>query len=245
MKNNELIYGLHAVKTLLQTRPKDVLQLFVQQDRTDHRLREVMTLAESFDIRSEVMAKAQFEKKFGSVNHQGVAVLCRVTQLLTEDDLLSDIEDKKSLLLLVLDGVQDPHNLGACLRSANAMGVHAVIIPKDRAASVTDVVKKVACGAAEHTPVIAITNLNRFLQQIKDAGVWLVGLDAEGTQMLSQVDLKGKIAIVMGHEGDGLRRLTKEACDHLAKIPMLGVVESLNVSVATGIALYEAVRQRS
>ena len=133
MKNNELIYGLHAVKTLLQTRPKDVLQLFVQQDRTDHRLCEVMTLAESFDIRSEVMAKAQFEKKFGSVNHQGVAVLCRVTQLLTEDDLLSDIEDKKSLLLLVLDGVQDPHNLGACLRSANAMGVHAVIIPKDRA----------------------------------------------------------------------------------------------------------------
>lgn len=244
-KQNETIYGLHAVKTLLQTRPQDVLQLFIQQDRQDHRMREITTLTEAFGVRTEILSRAQFEKRLGQVNHQGVAAVCHAMCALTESDLLKQIEDTKSILLLVLDGVQDPHNLGACLRSANAMGVHAVITPKDRAASVTEVVKKVACGAAEHTPIIAVTNLNRFLEQIKEAGVWLVGLAAEGSQTIASVDLKGKIAIVMGNEGDGLRRLTKEACDYLVNIPMCGVVESLNVSVATGIALYEVMRQRA
>lgn len=246
MKPSELIYGYHPVKTVLQTRPQDVLQLFVQGERQDQRLRDLIALAESADVRYELLSKAQLEKKLGDVNHQGVAVNCRALSALTEADLMQLIEQVNTpVLLLILDGVQDPHNLGACLRSANAMGVHAVIAPKDRAASITDVVRKVACGAAEQTPFIAVTNLHRLLKQIKEAGVWLVGLDEDGTEQLAQVDMKGKIGIVMGSEGDGLRRLTKEACDYVAKIPMMGVVESLNVSVATGIALYEVQKQRS
>lgn len=244
-KSGELLYGFHAIKMALQTRPKDILQLFVQNSREDKRLKELAVLAESAGVPLQTAQKQFFEKNAGEVNHQGVIAFCRPLEQMSEAALLKAIEEKKSVLLLILDGVQDPHNLGACLRSANAMGVFAVIAPKDRAAGMTEVVRKVACGAAEHTPFIAVTNLQRFLDQVKALGVWLVGLDAEGSQLISQVDLKGNIAIVMGNEGDGLRRLTKEACDYLAKIPMRGMVESLNVSVATGIALYEAVRQRS
>lgn len=162
-----------------------------------------------------------------------------------EKELLEFLENKTGpMVLLILDGVQDPHNLGACLRSANAFGVAAVIAPKDHAVGLTDTVRKVACGAAEHTPFIPVANLNRFLSQIKDHGFWLVGLAAEASIELSKIDLKGRIAIVMGGEGDGLRRLTKEACDYLAAIPMCGTVECLNVSVSTGIALYETQQQK-
>ena len=230
---------------MLQTRPQDVLQLFIVQERQDQRMRELLALADSLDVRYELVSKATLEKKCGDVTHQGIAAHCRALSTLSENDLLKQIENAKTpVLLLILDGVQDPHNLGACLRSSNAFGVNAVIAPKDRAASITEVVKKVACGAASLTPLLAVTNLHRFLKQLQEAGVWFVGLDAEGSQPLSTVDLKGNIGIVMGSEGDGLRRLTRDACDYLAQIPMTGTVESLNVSVATGIALYEVRRQR-
>ena len=163
---------------------------------------------------------------------------------LDEDDLIAALADWPDAFLLVLDGVQDPHNLGACLRTANAAGVHAVVAPKDRAVPMTETVRHVACGAAEHTPFVQVTNLARFLERAKEAGVWWVGTADEATQSLYEVDLKGRIGIVMGAEGKGIRRLTAEKCDFLVRIPMTGQVDCLNVSVATGVCLFEALRQR-
>lgn len=244
MTNDEFIYGFHSVKKILQTRPQDVIRLLLQDNRHDHRFHEIVKLAEEYHVKYEVISKAQLEKILDrAVSHQGIMVRCKPLSTWNEKTLLSFLENKSdSVLLLILDGVQDPHNLGACLRSANAFGVNAVIVPKDRAATLTDVVRKVACGAAEQTPFVAVTNLNRMMMQLKEQGVWMVGLDAEASLTLSQVDLTGKIGIVLGGEGGGLRRLTKESCDYLAKIPMVGNVESLNVSVATGVALYEVCR---
>ncbi|MCX7120496.1 MAG: 23S rRNA (guanosine(2251)-2'-O)-methyltransferase RlmB [Gammaproteobacteria bacterium] len=246
MKNHDIIYGLHAVKTALETRPRDVLQLLLLEGRHDQRFSEINALAEKAKVPRETMSNAQLEKIVGEhARHQGVIARCKPMAAWTEKTLMDCLENKSTpIVLLILDGVQDPHNLGACLRSANAFGVTAVIAPKDRAASITDVVRKVACGAAEHTPFIAVGNLHRTLLQLKEQGVWLVGLDSEASLGLSQVDLKGNIGIVMGGESDGMRRLTKEACDYLAQIPMQGSVESLNVSVATGVTLYEVRRQR-
>ena len=247
MHQDERIYGLHAVKTLLQTRPRDVIQLFLQNTRHDQRVNDIIRLAESAKVKYELVPTAQLEKMVGeSASHQGVVARCRPLSVWTEKNLMDCVENRTSpILLLILDGVQDPHNLGACLRSANAFGVTAVIAPKDRAAAMSDTVKKVACGAAEQTPFVAVANLHRTLLELKKQGVWLVGLDSEAELTLLQVDLKGNIGIVMGGEGDGMRRLTKEACDYLAKIPMQGTVESLNVSVATGVTLYEVRRQSS
>jgi 23S rRNA (guanosine2251-2'-O)-methyltransferase len=246
MKKQELIYGIHAVKTILKTRPQDVTQLIVLSNRQDQRLTELTDLAAKYKLPIESYAKGKLQDLLGDVNHQGVAAKCKALTAWSETDLIEHIENaSKPIVLLVLDGVQDPHNLGACLRSANAFGVTAVIAPKDRAASLTDVVKKVACGAAEQTPFVAVSNLNRTLKQLKEANVWLVGFDSEATLELTDIDLKGNIAIVMGGEGQGLRRLTRETCDYLAQIPMMGTVESLNVSVATGVALYETQRQRN
>lgn len=246
MKKYELIYGFHAVKTALQLRPHDVLQLYVQANRNDHRLAEMIALAKSFSISCDTLSKIKLQEMIGEDHlHQGVVAKCKPLTAWTEKDLMDHLENSKDrVILLVLDGVQDPHNLGACLRSANAFGVTAVIAPKDRAVSLTEVVRKVSCGAADQTPFIPVTNLSRALKQLQKAGVWLVGLDSEATMGLSEVDLKGNIGIVMGNEGQGLRRLTREACDYLAQIPMVGTVESLNVSVATGVALYETQRQR-
>lgn len=247
MKPTEIVYGIHAVKMLLQMRPHDVLRLCIQNNRSDQKINEIKKLAESFDIACEFMSSQQLQNQVGEVaRHQGIVAHCRMMRAWSENDLLQCIECAKNpVVLLVLDGVQDPHNLGACLRSANAFGVTAVIAPKDRAANVTEVVRKVASGAAEKTPFIAVTNLHRTMEQLKKAGVWFVGLEMDGVMLLSQVDLKKHIAIVLGGEGAGLRRLTKETCDYLASIPMYGSVENLNVSVAAGIALYEMRRQRS
>ncbi len=246
MKKQELIYGIHAVKTLLKTRPSDVIQLIVQEGRQDQRVAELTEMASAARIPCETVSKNKLQDWFKEgQNHQGIVAKCKPLSAWTENELFECIENATDrVVLLILDGVQDPHNLGACMRSANAFGVTAVIAPKDRAATLTDVVKKVACGAAEHTPFVAVTNLHRTIKQVQERGVWLVGLDSEGTLALADVDLKGNIGIVMGSEGQGLRRLTKEACDYLAKIPMQGMVESLNVSVATGIALYETRRQK-
>lgn len=246
MKNHELIYGLHAVKTALESRPRDVIQLFLQAGRHDQRFNEITLLAEKAKVPCETISKPQLEKMTGeNGRHQGIIARCKPLSAWTEKTLMDCVENRSTpIVLLILDGVQDPHNLGACMRSANAFGVTAIIAPKDRAASITEVVKKVACGAAEQTPFVAVANLHRTLLQLKEQGVWLVGLDSEATLELSQIDLKGNIGIVMGGESDGMRRLTKEACDYLAQIPMQGTVESLNVSVATGVTLYEMRRQR-
>lgn len=245
---NELIYGFHAVKMLLQTRPRDIIQLFVQSNRQDKRIAELIALAESSHVACNELSKAKMEALLGDavVVHQGIVARCKSMTPWTEKELLSYVENaSERLLLLILDGVQDPHNLGACLRSANAFGVTAVIAPKDRAASITDVVRKVSCGASEQTPFVTVANLNRTLTQLKEMNVWLMGLDSEASVTISDIDLTGHVAIVMGGEGDGLRRLTRETCDYLAKIPMVGNVESLNVSVATGVALYEVLQQRN
>lgn len=246
MKKHEFIYGMHAVKMVLQSRPRDVMELLVQSGRHDQRMTELLSLAEAHDISRNTLSRVKLEELVGEHSvHQGVVARCKPMAAWTEKDLMDCIEASTDrVVILILDGVQDPHNLGACLRSANAFGVTAVIAPKDRAVALTDVVRKVSCGAADQTPFIAVTNLNRVIKNLQEAGVWFVGLDSEATLSLSEVDLKGNIGIVMGGEGQGLRRLTREICDYLAKIPMRGTVESLNVSVATGVALYETQRQR-
>jgi len=247
MKQTETVIGFHAVQTILETRPGDVVRLMlVQSNRRDKRLTELMQLAKKNAIRCEQLPVSAIPKHLQEMAHQGVMAECYPLKPWEEGDLLDAIAaSEKSVLLLVLDEVQDPHNLGACLRSANAMGVMAVVVPKDRSAKITEVVRKVSSGASEQTPLVVVTNLSRSIKALQQTGVWFVGLDGQADVVLSSLDMTGSIAIVMGSEGQGLRRLTREACDHLAKIPMQGKVESLNVSVATGIALYEVLRQRA
>lgn len=245
MSQEALVFGLHAVRTLLQRHPERVAEVLLQKGREDLRASEVLSLAQQAGARVEWRQVADLDRLANGERHQGVCAQVKTSGPLGEgalDDLLDRLEGPP--LLLVLDGVQDPHNLGACLRTADATGVTAVIVPRDRAVGLSPTVRKVASGAAETVPLIQVTNLARTLRWLKERGVWLVGTDEEGTQALFAVDLKGPLAIVMGAEGQGMRRLTREACDLLIRIPMIGVIESLNVSVATGVVLYEAVRQR-
>ncbi len=244
----ELVFGIHAVAALLDRNPERVSELFVLDGRVDKRMQSLLSQAERAGKRAERTSRQKLDQLVQG-NHQGVVArvsyqASEVHAQWSEADLEGLIERADKPLLLVLDGVTDPHNLGACLRSADAAGVTAVIVPKDNAASITPVVRKVACGAAEVVPFIQVTNLARTLKQLQDARVWIVGTTGEADESLYQQDLKGPIAIVMGAEGAGMRRLTKEHCDFLVKLPMAGSVSSLNVSVATGICLFEAVRQR-
>lgn len=253
----ELVYGIHVIRHFLQSNPQQVLEIFLLDSREDKRIQEILTLTKQFGISFHKLDKKQFEKQFGMEGTQGVVAKVRLPDLLSEHDLPELIQhsaqsanhstDKTSgkPLFLILDGIQDPHNFGACLRTADACKVTAVITPKDRAAPVSAVVRKVASGAAETIPIVQVTNLSRTLEQLKELGVWIMGTSDAATQTLYQVDLSGPVAIVLGAEGAGLRRLTEEHCDVLMRIPMLGVVESLNVSVAAGVCLYEAVRQRT
>lgn len=243
-KTNRVV-GHHAVTELLRQQPEAILELLVQSDRRDRRMQELRDLAKSNKIGVQEMSKAELDK-LGVRGHQGVvATVSGGKDALAEQDLTALLAKAESTpLLLVLDGVTDPHNLGACLRSADAAGVTAVIVPKDKAVGLTPVVRKVASGAAETVPLVVVTNLARCLQSLQEQGVWLVGTDDEATVSLYEQDLTGPLAIVMGSEGAGLRRLTRECCDHLVSIPMAGELSSLNVSVATGVTLFEAVRQR-
>lgn len=244
-ENKNFVAGLHAVKALLSNHPERIIRLCVQADKRDKKLDEVLAIARKQSISLEQMPKAALDKLSNEANHQGVVAFCKKAPLYSESDLKSLLESlDEPPFVLVLDGVTDPHNLGACLRSADAAGVHAVIIAKDRAVGMTPVVSKVASGAAETMPLIQVTNLVRALELLKEMGVWLYGAAGEAEQSLYQAKLQGGIAIVMGAEGDGLRRLTRETCDVLLKIPMSGYVSSLNVSVATGVFLFEAKRQR-
>jgi 23S rRNA (guanosine2251-2'-O)-methyltransferase len=240
-----IVYGLHAVKMMLQQHPHSIRQLLLQEQPHNATLQELLNQAELLRIKVQILPKAQLDQLTQVGVHQGVVADCVNVPPYSEADLQELMATiHVPLLLLVLDGVQDPHNLGACLRSANAFGVHAVIVPKDRAAGITPVVRKVASGAAELTPLVVVTNLARTLRGLKDQGVWLYGADERATKRLSDVDFsKGNSALVLGSEGKGLRRLTRDLCDFLVKIPTRGVVSSLNVAVATGICLYEATRR--
>ena len=245
-----VIFGIHAVESALKQRPRDIRVLQLAEGRDDRRLNSLADLARNQGVAIERVSKSTL-KEMSLGRHQGaVAFMSGVSvgaakKELVEADLPELIAQQDGPgLWLVLDGVTDPHNLGACLRSADAAGVTAVLIPKDKSADITPVVSKVACGAAETVTLVKVTNLARALETLKQAGVWVYGMAGEAEQTLYDVDLKGSVAIVMGAEGDGLRRLTRETCDGLVKLPMLGSVTSLNVSVATGVSLYEVVRQR-
>lgn len=245
MSEESVVYGLHAVRTLLQQHPDRVSQLLVQRGREDARIAEVLKLAQAAKVRVAQRDVSELDRLASGDRHQGVCVHVRSAGVLGEG-ALDELLDKagSAPLLLVLDGVQDPHNLGACLRTADAAGVAAVIVPRDRAAGLSPTVRKVASGAAETVPLIQVVNLARTMRWLKERQIWIVGTDDEAPKSVYQTDLKGPLAIVLGAEGPGLRRLTKENCDALISIPMRGVVESLNVSVATGVVLYEALRQR-
>jgi 23S rRNA (guanosine2251-2'-O)-methyltransferase len=240
------VYGLHAVNAVLERAPERVLELWVAQPRDDARTRSLRERAETAGVRVQSVGGEALAKLVGDVAHQGAAAAVRPLKGWDEHDLVAALSQiAGDPLLLVLDGVTDPHNLGACLRTADAVGAHAVLIPKDRAAAVDGVVRKVAAGAAEFVPVATVTNLARTLDMLKERGIWVVGTDGEAPQTLYAADLKRPLALVFGAEGDGMRRLTRERCDFLVRIPMAGQVESLNVSVAAGVALFEARRQRA
>lgn len=241
------MFGFHAVLSRLRQHGASIQEILIDKDRVDARMKDLLHMAENASVRVMQVERARLDGiAGGNARHQGVIARVVDTPIPYKDihDILeSDL--KEPPFFLVLDGVEDPHNLGACLRVADAMGVHAVIAPKDRAAGLNATVRKVACGAAETVPFIAVTNLARTLRELKDAGVFIVGAAAEANADLPSTDLSGPLALVLGAEGTGLRRLTQENCDSLISIPMFGSVESLNVSVASGICLYEARRQRS
>lgn len=245
MKHVETIYGVHAVKSMLTRHPQRVLTVRLTDSRDDPRAREIEALAKKSGRTVQRVDARALKQTLGDVAHQGVVADVEPLPPWNEDDLLTALQTARDPLLLVLDGVQDPHNLGACLRTADACGALAVVIPKDRAAQLNATARKVAVGAAETTPVVAVTNLARALKLLKDAGLWIVGADAEGPQLAHEADLKGSTALVLGAEGAGLRQLTRQTCDFVVRLPQLGSVESLNVSVAAGMLLYEAVRQRT
>ena len=246
MSEETIVFGLHAVRTLLQQRPERASLLILQKGREDARATELMQLAQGAGVRTEWRDARELDRLAGSERHQGACLQVRAVGALGEG-ALDELLDRLSTppLLLVLDGVQDPHNLGACLRTADAAGVTAVIVPRDRAAGLSPTVRMVASGAAETMPLIQAVNLARTLRWLKEREVWIVGTDDQAPKPLYATPLTGPMALVLGAEGPGLRRLTKESCDLLVSIPMLGVVESLNVSVAAGVLLYEAVRQRA
>jgi 23S rRNA (guanosine2251-2'-O)-methyltransferase len=243
---SEKVYGLHAVRALLTRHAERVSSVIVAEQRTDPRVAQILQLCADAGKPVKRVAPTVFKQLFGEATHQGVYAEVAPLAPWREEELLAALirAEGKAPLVLVLDGVQDPHNLGACLRTADACGALAVVIPKDRAVQMTPTVRKVAAGAAETTPIAVVTNLARTLRLLKDAGLWIVGADAAAPKLAYETDLSGPIALVMGAEGSGLRQLTRETCDLTVRLPQQGAVESLNVSVATGMLLYEALRQR-
>lgn len=243
MSNTRPIFGFHAVTSRLRQNPDSIKEIFIDADRRDQRARELIKLVEFRNIRLISCDRERIDKITGNQRHQGITAIIDTTQgYLSIEDILATLSEPARFL--VLDGIQDPHNLGACLRVADAFNVHAVIAPKDRAAGLTAVVHKVACGAADTVPFIPVTNLARTMRVLKQQGIWVIGTDSNADCDLNTLDLKGPIAWVLGAEGQGMRRLTRETCDQVTRIPMLGNVESLNVSVSAGICLFETYRQQ-
>jgi 23S rRNA (guanosine2251-2'-O)-methyltransferase len=239
------IYGLHAVLAALMQTPEHVDAIWLDANRRDRRIGEIIQAAQAAHIKLHKVPRAKLDQLAGAARHQGVVARYRLEAKRDERQLGEFIANLSGVpFLLVLDGVQDPHNLGACLRSADAAGAHALIIPRDQAVSLTATVRRVACGAAETVPLFQVTNLSRTLKQLKDSGIWLVGAASDAAADLFTADLRGPLALVLGGEESGLRRLTRTHCDLMVQIPLYGSVSSLNVSVTAGICLYEAVRQR-
>lgn len=244
MKNRtQVLAGFHAVTARLRQSAGSIENLYVDETRRDKRMSDLLQLAQRSELPVHLVSAERLDSLAGSIRHQGVLAVAERLSLAQDVDEVFDTMQSPALLM-VLDGVTDPHNLGACLRTADAAGVHAVIAPKDRSVGLTPVVERVSCGASQTIPYLMVTNLARQLRDLKDRGVWIIGTDERGEQHPDQVDQTGPIAWVMGAEGKGMRRLTRDLCDHLVRIPMAGTVESLNVSVATGVCLYETVRQR-
>jgi 23S rRNA (guanosine2251-2'-O)-methyltransferase len=238
------LFGFHAVGVRLKTAPQSIIEIYYEPTRRDARMRQFLERVNEAGVRLIEADGLRLSKLAGSHGHQGVAARVEpVAQIHSLDDLLDSITGPA--LLLVLDGVTDPHNLGACLRVADGAGAQAVIAPKDHAVGVNATVAKVASGAAETVPYFMVTNLARTLNELKERNIWIIGTAEDAPKTLYQVDLKGPVALVLGAEGEGMRQLTRKTCDELISIPMQGAVESLNVSVASGVCLYEALRQRS
>ena len=243
--SGDLIFGIHAVESALTHDAKNVVELYIESDSANARLKELSERARDAGVKPHGRDRAALDRMTGGARHQGAVARYRAPPPRSESELYALVEKaQKDTLLLVLDGVTDPHNLGACLRSAEAAGATAVVVPKDKAAGITPTVRRAAAGAADRIAFFAVTNLARTLSALKERGVWLVGLDGDADKDFYALDLKGALAVVMGSEGEGMRRLTRESCDFLARIPMRGNMESLNVSVAAGVALFEALRQR-
>ena len=243
MSSPKVLFGFHAVGVRLKTTPRSIIEIYYEPTRRDARMRQFLERANEAGVRLIEADGMRLAKLAGSHGHQGVAARVEIlAQTSSLDDLLDGIEGPP--LLLVLDGVTDPHNLGACLRVADGAGAHAVIAPKDHAVGVNATVAKVASGAAETVPYFMVTNLARTLNELKERSIWCIGTSDGTTKTIYQADLKIPVALVMGAEGEGMRQLTRKTCDELVGIPMRGAVESLNVSVASGVCLYEALRQR-
>ena len=247
MSSHQVLAGFHAVTARLRHAPATIRQLYVEASRRDKRMQVLIEQARSADVRVHPVAPDRLDGLARGTRHQGVVALADANTLASDiDEVLDTLEEKGEVpFLLLLDGVTDPHNLGACLRTADAAGVHAVLAPRDRAVGLGATVHRVACGAADTVPYIMVTNLARTMRQLKQRGLWLVGTDDQAEGGMHSIDARRPMAWVMGAEGEGMRRLTRETCDELVTIPMLGAVESLNVSVASAICLYETVRQRS
>ncbi len=244
MDTSNLIYGIHAVLAALEGDAK-VTELWIEQSRKDKRVEPIVKLAKQKNIECKRVSSQWLKETLPDARHQGVVATLASIAVKSETEL-HRLLDKQEVapFILILDGVTDPHNLGACIRTAEAAGVHAIVVPKDKSCGMTATVRKVASGAAEILPFVQVTNLSRCLKALQERGIWIIGTDLATETSLYQQDLKGPLAIVMGAEAKGLRRLTRENCDSLVKLPMPGTVESLNVSVATGVVLFEAVRQR-
>ena len=243
---SENIYGIHAVQAVLANAPERLIEVYVLKGREDKRLQPLLNELYNVGVSVQFLNRQTLDKKADGEVHQGIIARIQPAKELNENDLDQILQHQQNPLLLVLDGITDPHNLGACLRTADAAGVCAVIMPRDKSAQLTSIARKVACGAAENVPLIRVTNLARTLRLLQqEYNVWVVGTAGEATESLYQTKLSGALALVMGAEGEGMRRLTREYCDQLISIPMAGSVSSLNVSVATGVCLFEIVRQRA
>lgn len=243
MKSRTAIYGFHAVGARIRHRPDSIVELLADRGRHDPRLKKLLFAARERGVAVRVVTSDELDKAAESPRHQGVVALVdAVLSVHSVEEVVAAADEPA--LLLILDGVQDPHNLGACLRVADALGAHAVIAPKDRSVGLTPTVEKVACGAAQTVPYVVVTNLTRELKAMNALGIWTIGASQEAGTPLAECELTRPVALVLGAEGEGMRRLTRDTCDQLAAIPMVGTVESLNVSVAAGICLYEARRQR-
>lgn len=245
-KKTSWVVGFHAIEAVLRLSPERAILLLVQSNRDKHNQNSVVMLAESLKLSVSYVDKSNLNQQCGLDQNQGIALQVATKKENKETELVGYVESLSHPLLLILDQVQDPHNFGACLRTADAAGVNAVIVTKDNAAPMTAVVQKVACGAAETVPVYRVTNLARTMDKLKQLGIWMIGTSDKADHSLYQQELNGNIALVMGTEGKGLRALTEKKCDALVNLPMAGdIVTSLNVSVATGVCLYEILRQRA